>query len=173
MPPRISSTAAIGDESFNLTVRPYTIPTQKESGQIQVSAFYRQVTGLAAGNTVTHNISLGNVRSQKFLIQKIEFNAFLTSSANAPKTLNTLILDATMSGVSNWGFTGWLGDNTYSYNSIKAFCSPGSTEGIYYGPLLVTPNAGAVLSFDFTAYAAIALNDIIRYVMTIYWQPVT
>jgi len=172
MPPLISSTTGIGDEKFNLTVKPYQIPTQKESGQIQISSFYRQVTGLAAGNTVTNNISLGTVRSQKILIQKIEFNAFLTTSANAPKTLNTLVLDATMSGISNWGISAWLGDNTYFNNSIKAFSSPGSTDGLFVGPVLITPNAGAVLSFDFTAYATFTLNDIIRYMMNIYWQPV-
>jgi len=172
MRPVISSTAKVGDNDFNLTVKRYDIPQLKESATAQVTSFYRQVTSLAAGNSVQHNLSLGTVRSQKILIQKIEFNAFLTSSANAPKTINTLVLDATMSGISQWGISAWPGDNTYFNNSIKAFCSPGSTDGFFYGPVLVSPNSGAVLSFDMTAYATIALNDIIRYVINIYWNPV-
>ena len=174
MRPGITSTANIGDDNFNLTVKRYDIPDKGTPGSY-ISGFRRVVTGLAAGNSVNHLIINGAIRLPKMIIKKIEYNAYLTSSAGAAKSINYIVFDGTISGQSNMGYTSFPGDsnanlyiNQYMYNVAYPSSYPGKLEGPFY----ISNPMGANANFGLTTYATIALNDIITYFMRIYWQTV-
>lgn len=174
MPPRISSTAAIGDESFNLTVKPYQLPLSGNEKQKQISNFSRTVTGLAAGNTATVTLFNSIPTASKFIIQSIIVNAMLTTSASAPKTLNWLKCTLTASGSNSWGNSLFpVPSNFQDKSIINFYCSPGAYPAELIGPLYVQTDFGATLALTVIGYAAITLNDIIQVQCQIIWQPVS
>lgn len=174
MRPGISSTANIGDTDFNLTVKRYDIPDKGSPGSF-ISGFRRQVTGLAAGNSVNHLIINGGLRVPKMIIKKIEYNAYLTTSAGAAKSINYIVFDAAISGFSNLGLTSFPGDsnaNLYINQYLYHVSYPASYEGKLEGPFYVSNQMGNNANFGLTTYATFALNDIITYFMRIYWSTV-
>lgn len=174
MRPGINSTASIGDQDFNLTVKNYSIP-DKGTEKFYISGFRRQVTGLAAGNSVNHLIINGSLNVPKMIIKRIEYNAYLTTSAGVAKTINYIVFDAAISGFSNMGLTSFPGDsnaNTFINQSMYHVSYPSSYEGVLNGPFYISNQMGANANFGLTTYASFTLNDIITYFMRIYWTTI-
>lgn len=173
MRPGISSTASIGDQDFNLTVKRYDIPLSGQGKQNQVTNFARTVNSLPAGNTATVTVFNAIPTAAKFLIQNIRCTAMLTSSANAAKSLNWLKCTLTASGSSSWGLSLFPVPSNFQQSTVVDFyCSPDSYAAEFQGPLLVQGDYGATLALSVIAYATIALNDIIQVQANIVWQPV-
>lgn len=173
MRPGISSTASIGDQDFNLTVKRYDIPVSNTPGNNQIlTSFAKTDSGLTAGSSRLWQVFSDFNRIQKFYIDKIIVNSFLTNSSGTFKTSNRLVCTLTDGSGSGWtGLGGWVttANPTDINNSTLTWQSnPDAYLASIDGPFVFD---GTGIRLDCQHYATIALNDVIYWTCQIYWRP--
>lgn len=173
MRPGISSTANIGDDNFNLTVKRYDIPLEGKGKDIQVTNYARTVGSLAAGNTASVTVFNGLPTANKFILQRLRVTAMLTTSASAPKAITWLKCSLVASGSNNLGLSSFPINTTFAQSTIVDFyCSPSSYPAELSGPLYVQCDQTATIALTVVAYATITLNDIIQAQAQMTWLPI-
>lgn len=173
MRPGISSTASIGDQDFNLTVKPYSIATSSAPGNNQIlTSFAKTDSGLPAGSSRLWQVFSDFNRIQKFYIDEIIVNSFLTNSSGTFKTSNRLFCTLTDGSGFGWsGLGGWVTNaNPTDINNTALIwqCNPDAYNAHLKGPFLFD---GTGIRLDCQHYATIALNDVIYWTCQIYWRP--
>ena len=172
MRPGISSTANIGDNDFNLTVKRYDIPKANSQGvSVNVTNFEKTDSALPAGNSRLWSVFSDFTRIKTFWIDSIRINAFRTNSSGAIQTISVLsatlsAAGTTMTGLSSWVTTGNPADLDTQF--IVFSSSPSSYGCVFNGPILYSSSQ---IRLEVTAYNAITLNDIIYWNCQIYWRP--
>jgi hypothetical protein len=172
MPPLISSTTGIGDEKFNLTVKPYELPKQSKSGvTINIASFTKTDSSLPSGSSRVWTIFSDFNRVSIFYIDKIFINCYRTNSSGAIQTISTISATLSNAGGSNWtGLSGWVTTaqpTNLTTTAINFQSNPSSYTCFFEGPILYNSTS---IRLEATAYATIALNDIIYWTCLIYWR---
>lgn len=171
MRPGINSTANIGDENFNLTVKRYDIPLAGKK-QIQVSNFYRSQGSIPAGNSYTLNLISSTPKNLKFVIESIRIQGMLRSSALAAKTITNIKGTLVFAGSVNAGLSPFPSTSTYQqYSTIDFLNDASSNTATFVGPLYVVADLNSLISLSIIFYASIALNDVADGQAEILWYP--
>ncbi len=173
MSPGISSTASIGDQDFNLTVKRYNIPLSGQGKQKQVSNFYRSQGSVPAGNFYSLNLLSSVPKQTKFIIESIKAQAMLTTSAGVAKAINYIKGTLVLAGNANAGLSPFPATSTHQqYSTIDFLSDNNSNTATFEGPMYVTADPNSLISFSVVIYAAIALNDVADAQAEIHWVPV-
>ena len=172
MRPGITSTAKLGENDFDLTVKPYDIPKQSKSGvTINIASFTKTDSTLPAGSSRVWTIFSDFNRVSIFYIDKIFINCYRTNSSGAIQTISTISATLSNSGGSNWtGLSGWVTTaqpTNLTTNAINFQSNPSNYNCYFEGPILYNSTS---IRLEATAYATIALNDIIYWTCLIYWR---